>query len=100
MPSTAVAHAAARPRPFTLHPAYPNPSNGSVVFSFGVPHQMHVRLDLYNALGQQVQRVLEALYAPGVHRIPFDTSALASGLYFYRLSAQGQSISRRIAILK
>ena len=47
MPSTAVAHAAARPRPFTLHPAYPNPSNGSVVFSFGVPHQMHVRLDLY-----------------------------------------------------
>lgn len=100
MPSTAVAHAAARPRPFTLHPAYPNPSNGSVVFSFGVPNQMHVRLDLFNALGQLVQRVLEAPYAPGVHRIPFDTSALASGLYFYRLSAQGQSISRRIAILK
>ena len=97
---TSVVRSAEQPQPFTLHPAYPNPSNGSVVFSFQVPHQMHVRLDVYNALGQLVRRVLEAPYLPGMHRVLFDTSALASGLYFYRLTAQDQSMSRRIAILK
>ena len=70
------------------------------MFSFQVPHQMDVRLDVYNSLGQQVRRVLEAPYPPGVHRVLFDTSALASGLYLYRLTAQDQSMSRRIAILK
>ena len=57
---------------------------------------MHVRLDVYNALGQQIHRVLEAPYPPGVHRVLFNTSALASGLYFYRMTAQGQSVRRAL----
>ena len=37
VPSTSVVRAAEQPQPFTLHPAYPNPSNGSVVFAFRYP---------------------------------------------------------------
>ena len=65
-----------------------------------MPHQTHVRLDMCNALGQQIQRVPEAPYPSGMHHVFFNTSTLTSGLYFYRLTAQDQSMSRRTAILK
>ena len=89
-----------RPNAFSLAAAYPNPSNGSVVLGYTLPEAALVRLDIFDVLGQRVATVVDESRSAGQHRLRYDTSVLASGLYLYRLSALGQSASRRVVVIK
>ncbi|MFQ5649855.1 MAG: FlgD immunoglobulin-like domain containing protein [bacterium] len=82
------------PKAFSLEQNYPNPFNPSTTIEFGVPagEAMTVNLKIFNALGQTVKVLVNEKLQPGRHSVVWngrDASErpIASGVYFYQLSA-------------
>ncbi|MEX1137963.1 MAG: T9SS type A sorting domain-containing protein [Bacteroidota bacterium] len=82
------------PTQFALHQNFPNPFNPSTQINYDVPSESFVSIILYNALGQEVRTILDARQAPGRHTATFNSNGLASGLYFYKMTA-GEHVSIR-----
>ena len=78
----------------------PNPFNLSTTFSFDLPEATHVKLIVYNLLGQVVATLLDGMRDVGSHDVTFDASNLASGIYLYRLTAGSNNISGKMILVK
>ena len=87
------------PSKFNLSPNYPNPFNATTTIQFQVPEQSSVRLAVYDATGRRVAVLADRVFATGIHELQWNASGHASGLYFYRLEAEGQLISARKMML-
>lgn len=98
--------AAAGPRPdFSLAQVSPNPVRGGARFSFSLARPGDARLDVYSLLGQKVASVAEGRRAAGRHSVSWnglDRSGrpVAAGLYFYRLTADGRSLTRKFVVVR
>ncbi|HUL44688.1 MAG TPA: T9SS type A sorting domain-containing protein [Bacteroidota bacterium] len=78
------------PERFALFQNYPNPFNPATHISFTLPHASRVSLTIYNMLGQEVISLLNKQdMDEGGQEIVFNASSFASGVYFYRLVAEG-----------
>lgn len=88
------------PFSLVLHQNYPNPFNPGTVIAFELPETAAVRLEVYNAVGQRVAVLLSGAHSAGRHQVFFDASALASGIYLYRLQAGNQVLIRQMTLLK
>ncbi len=66
---------------------YPNPFNPSTTIEFAIPEESFVKLSVHNTLGQEVRTLVNEKKQPGFYDVTFNVSELASGIYFYRLSA-------------
>jgi len=88
--------------PYTveLHQNYPNPFNPVTTIAFTLTEKMPVRLVLYNSLGQVVKEIYDNYAEAGKTVIDFRGDGLPSGVYYYTLYAQNQSISRKMILLK
>jgi predicted outer membrane repeat protein len=75
------------PTSFGLYQNYPNPFNPLTVVRYQVPIMSRVMLVVYDVLGQETEVLLNELRAPGSYEVKFDASGLATGVYFYRLTA-------------
>lgn len=64
---------------------YPNPFRNETTIPVTIPEQMHVEIRVYDRLGRYIQTVVREEMMPGYYEIPFRSSGLASGVYFYRL---------------
>lgn len=89
-----------RPATFSLRQNYPNPFNPSTTIHFELPTQSHVRLVLYDLLGREVARLIDAQKPAGGYDVPIDGSMLPSGVYFYRLQAGGLVQTRTMVSMK
>jgi len=89
------------PERFTLEQNYPNPFNPSTIISFSLPKAAKVSLIVYDLLGRQVATLIGGEdRAAGKHETQFSASQLASGIYFYRLTADAQSSTMKMMVLK
>jgi len=89
------------PSQFTLLQNYPNPFNATTTFRFSVPSQSYVALKLYDITGRQVTTLTQGLRAAGAHEVRYDASALATGIYFARLEANGKAVGvNKVLLLK
>jgi len=100
------------PTVFALDQNYPNPFNPSTKIEFALPSESHVRLEVFNMLGQRVALLVDEVRHIGYYSVKFDagplgpnSSGLASGLYFYRLQARptssnGGEQAKEISFLK
>ena len=80
------------PDEFSLLQNYPNPFNPQTTLSFGISNSSLVTLKVYDVLGQEVATLLDnELMEEGAHELQFDASYLSSGVYFYRLNANGEN---------
>ena len=68
------------------------------MIEFDLPVAVSVQVTVYNILGQRVATLVDNEMEAGQHRVNFDGSRFASGLYFYRLVA-GKFIETRKMIL-
>jgi len=75
------------PAHFSLLQNYPNPFNPVTTISFDLGRPELVRLRVFDLQGSEVATLLRERLAPGRHRVRFDASALANGVYFYSLEA-------------
>jgi hypothetical protein len=89
------------PTRFELAQNYPNPFNPTTTIRFALPVDAAVRLSVYNILGEEVARLVDGAQRAGFLTIDFDARNLPSGVYVYRLSANGRTISsRKMMLLK
>ncbi len=104
LPLRALPGAAALPERFALGPNYPNPFNPSTLIPYQLPVATHVRLEVFNVLGQRVATVVDGEQSAGFHTARWDATdaagrAAAAGVYLYRLQAGGESITRRMVLI-
>ena len=92
------------PNAFILFQNYPNPFNPTTTIKYGIPIKAHVKLEIYNTLGQKIETLINAVQEPGFYLINLDASHLSGGVYFYRLTAISEnkifSASKKLTILK
>ena len=81
-------------------PNYPNPFNPTTTIRYALPSRSHVALAVFNTLGQEVATLVNESQDAGHHDVRFDTSGLASGVYFYRLRAGEYVQTRRLMLLR
>jgi hypothetical protein len=85
------------PETYALHQNFPNPFNPSTRFQFDIPVASQVRIVVFDVTGREVAVPVQGEFAPGVHTATFDASRLASGVYFYRMTAVGNTGASFIA---
>lgn len=88
------------PTSYSLKQNYPNPFNPSTQIAFDLPSASNVELSIYNVLGQEVKTLINQQMEAGSHIITFDGSNLSSGIYFYRLSAENFTATKKMMMLK
>lgn len=76
------------PSEYKLSQNYPNPFNPSTKISFALPKESHVRLSVYNILGQEVGVLVNKSMGAGYHDVTFDASKLNTGMYIYKIEAE------------
>ena len=89
-----------RPARYVLEQNYPNPFNPSTTIRYGIPQRSRVILTVYNTLGQQVAVLQNGEQEAGEHEVAFNGGGLASGVYFYRMSAASGVQTRKLILLK
>jgi len=72
---------------FVLEQNYPNPFNPSTKIQFSIVHRQLTIVKVYDVLGREAATLMNEVKEPGTYTVKFDGSNLASGVYFYRLSA-------------
>jgi len=72
---------------FMLYQNYPNPFNPTTTVQYQLPELGFVKLSVYDVLGREVAVLVNEQKSAGYHQAVFDASHLASGIYFYKLSA-------------
>ena len=88
------------PSDYALGQNYPNPFNPVTTISFSLPVASHVSLEVYNVMGQRVTTVADGFYEAGVHACEWDGSAVASGVYFYRIETDAYTETKKMMLLK
>lgn len=85
---------------FSLVQNYPNPFNPTTDISYGIKSESHVKLTIYNMLGEEVVTLVDEQQQAGKYSIKFDAKNLSSGTYFYRISAGNFIDSKKMLLLK
>jgi parallel beta-helix repeat protein len=89
------------PQNYTLEQNYPNPFNPSTTIAYDLPNAGKVRLNVYNALGQQVQVLVDEWQTAGAHSYLFNAQNLPTGVYLYQLQIDEHlSEMRKMVYLK
>ncbi len=92
------------PNAFELEQNYPNPFNPSTVIKYSVPYSTHVKLNVYDALGNLVANLVDGNKETGSYQVEFDlnkfSSRISSGVYFYSLESNSFRSSRKMLYLK
>ncbi len=89
----------AKPYAIELYPNCPNPFNAVTTFCYEIPEESPVQIAIYNIAGERVFED-EGFKHAGTHMFRFDAGDLPSGAYFCRLSAAGQTVERRVVLIK
>jgi len=88
------------PETFGLLQNYPNPFNPTTRIDYSIAKSSYVSLKVSNTLGQEVAILFSGTRQAGNYTALFDGSRFASGVYFYRLYAGGESITRKLVLLR
>ena len=72
---------------YSLKQNFPNPFNPTTVIKYAIPVESNINIRFYNSLGQCVREVIVGNKQPGDYELNFNSSGLASGVYFYSIKA-------------
>jgi hypothetical protein len=88
------------PGAFSLAQNYPNPFNAATMIDFEIKNRSHVNIEIFDLLGNKVDTPLDRYLAAGSYSVNWNASAVSSGTYFYRLTSDGESFTRKMALVK
>lgn len=88
------------PYRYSLHQNYPNPFNPSTTISFELAAGNNVKLAIYDMLGRESSVLVNQYLSAGSYTINFTNSNLASGIYFYRLTAGSFTDIKKMTLVK
>jgi len=79
---------------------YPNPFNPSTIIEYRIPSEAFVELIIYDILGNNIKVLISKKQSPGTYKFGLDASDFASGIYFYKLTCDKVSRTKKMIILK
>lgn len=85
---------------FELAQTYPNPAQHHATLAFTLDADGPVTVDVFDALGRHVAHPLDREMRAGTHSVSLDVSALASGVYVYRLQSGQRALQRRMTVAR
>ena len=90
---------------FALYNNYPNPFNLTTAIKYSIKKSADVKLEIYNLMGQKVKTLVNNYVAAGTHTVRWDGrddngNVVASGVYFYKLTADGKTAAKKLTLLK
>jgi hypothetical protein len=85
---------------FALYQNFPNPFNPTTTIRFVIPTAGKVLLKVYDVTGRDIATLVDADLPAGTHQREFDGSALASGMYIYKLTAGEKTEQRKLLMMK
>ena len=86
---------------FRLEPNYPNPFNPHTTIRYSLPKESRARLAVYDAKGREAAVLYDGMQSAGSHSARWTTEgAFESGVYFIRLEADGQVVTRKTTLIK
>ncbi|MEQ9308658.1 MAG: T9SS type A sorting domain-containing protein [Balneolaceae bacterium] len=85
---------------FALDQNYPNPFNPTTTINYSVENTGAVTLSVYNLMGQKVAELVNETKSAGSYNVTWNASQAASGMYYYRLEAGGQVLTRKMTLIK
>jgi hypothetical protein len=100
LPSGIVGNNGVVPESFSLSQNYPNPFNPSTTIKFALPKSGNVTLKIYNSIGKEVETLVNENMGAGSYEVSYDASQLNSGMYFYRISANGFTDTKKMMLVK
>jgi hypothetical protein len=95
-----IAYKVVVPVSYSLSQNHPNPFNPVTEIRFSIPVASSVRLDIFNVSGQRVTTLVNRHLEAGDHSVSWDGSNVASGVYLYRMEADGFVETRKMVLLK
>ncbi|MBM48235.1 MAG: hypothetical protein CMP27_00175 [Roseibacillus sp.] len=91
---------AALPSGYALEQNTPNPFNPNTTIRYSMAADGHVKLTVYNSVGQEMATLVNGSRPAGIHAVSLNAAAYSTGIYFYRLEAGGQTLMRKMTLLK
>jgi hypothetical protein len=88
------------PTQFSLEQNYPNPFNAQTLISYSLPQPTHVRVDIYNILGQDVTTLMDASQEAGEHQVIWNAGDQPTGMYFYRIVTDDNVETKKMLLVK
>lgn len=93
------------PKSVSLYPNYPNPFNPGTTLGYYLPESAKVTLKIYNTLGQEVRSLFSGQRNAGEHFVNWDGKDasgkfVSSGVYYYRLEADGIARTKKMTLVK
>ena len=88
------------PDEFRLYQNYPNPFNPVTNLEFGISDLGFVSLKVYDVRGKEVATLVNSVLSAGTYKYDFEGSNLSSGVYFYKLEADGFVDTKRMYLVK
>ena len=90
----------AAPENFTLAQNYPNPFNPVTTISYELPKDSDVTLTIYDITGRLIETLVNEKQQPGYYSVQWDASQYSSGVYIYRIQADGFSAVKKCLLIK
>ena len=88
------------PNGFSLEQNYPNPFNPVTNINFSIPRSGSVKLVVFDVQGRVVTELVNGNYNAGSYKVDFDAAALSSGVYFYKIEAEGFTDVKKMMLVK
>ena len=79
---------------------YPNPFNPTTTITYTIPEKQAVKLKVYDPFGREVAELVNEVKAKGEHSVNFDGSNLASGVYYYTITAGNYTETKKLMLIK
>lgn len=85
---------------YHLEQNYPNPFNPNTTIAYSLAQAGKVQVEVYNTLGQKIETLVNKFQSAGRYAIQFDGSKLSSGMYFYKLTVNNFTQTRKMLLFK
>lgn len=83
-----------------LYQNYPNPFNPVTTIEYSIPKTSFVNINVYNLLGEKIVTLVNEEKKEGNYKVKFNALSLSSGIYFYRIQADGFVGTKKLILLK
>ncbi len=97
---TRIDEAEETPLKFKLFQNYPNPFNPATTIQFQLHKTAYVKLDIFDALGRKVETLVEEVRSAGTQTVNFEADSYSSGVYYYTLRINGNSVTKKMILAK
>jgi hypothetical protein len=85
---------------FLLEQNYPNPFNPSTTIRYYLPITGKVKLSVFDMLGRELATLVNERQINGYHEVKWNADAFPSGLYFYRLKNEKNSLTKKMILVR